>query len=86
MTRTLARGISLPTASGMSTTNPFAAGAGLNAARTASSNPPAEAPIVQSAPKDAPSGRPQPKAFEKVRSATVPIEGQPPVQPLVSKS
>ena len=76
----------MPMASGKSTTNPFAAGAGLNIALTGSSILPAEAPIVPSAPKDAPSGRPQPKAFEKVRSATVPIEGQPLVQPLVSKS
>ena len=55
-------------ASMQSMANTSAAGAGLNAVRTGSSDVvTADTSIVPSAPTGPPSGRPQPKASEKVR-------------------
>ena len=57
-------------ASMQSMANTVAVGAGLNAVRTGNSDVvPADTSIVLSAPKGPPSGRPQPKASEKVRPA-----------------
>ena len=68
-------------ASMKSTSNTFAAGAGLNAARTGENDVvPADTLIMPSAPTGPPSGRPQPKASEKVGTAGRAVLSQPRAQ------